>query len=83
MSELSPRLDILPQAQRLLWSNLKPAASLGFALYGGTAIALRLGHRSSVDFDFFCETPLDRTALLEKMPFLNTARVLQDRPDTP
>ncbi|MBV5329207.1 MAG: nucleotidyl transferase AbiEii/AbiGii toxin family protein [Chlorobium sp.] len=22
-------------------------------LYGGTAIALRLGHRPSVDFDFF------------------------------
>ncbi|MGM0425440.1 MAG: nucleotidyl transferase AbiEii/AbiGii toxin family protein [Thermodesulfobacteriota bacterium] len=24
-----------------------------FVLYGGTAIALHLGHRSSVDFDFF------------------------------
>lgn len=82
MLELAPRLDILPHAQRLLWSNLKPAANLGFALYGGTAIALRLGHRSSVDFDFFCETPLDRTALFETMPFLGVARVLQDRPDT-
>lgn len=82
MPELSPRLDVLPQAQRLLWSNLKPVANLGFALYGGTAIALRLGHRSSVDFDFFCETPLDRTALFETMPFLVAARVLQDRLDT-
>ncbi len=25
----------------------------GFVLYGGTAIALRLAHRPSVDFDFF------------------------------
>jgi len=24
-----------------------------FILYGGTALALRLGHRESVDFDFF------------------------------
>lgn len=82
MPELSPRLDVLPQAQRLLWPRLKPTASLGFVLYGGTAIALRLGHRASIDFDFFCESPLDRTALLETMPFLTTARVLQDRPDT-
>lgn len=82
MPELSPRLDVLPQAQRLLWPNLEPAANLGFALYGGTAIALRLGHRASIDFDFFCESPLDRTALLEAIPLLTTARVLQDRPDT-
>jgi len=82
MPELSPRLDVLPQAQRLLWPSLKPAANVGFALYGGTAIALRLGHRSSVDFDFFSEAPLDRTALFESMPFLAPARVLQDRPDT-
>ena len=80
--ELSPRLDLLSQAQRLLWPRLKPAASLGFALYGGTAIALRLGHRTSVDFDFFSETPLDRRALFENMPSLTEAQVLQDRPDT-
>jgi hypothetical protein len=82
MSELSPRLEVLPQAQRLLWPDLQPAAALGFALYGGTAIALRLGHRTSVDFDFFCATLLDRSALFSTMPFLKTAQVIQDRPDT-
>jgi hypothetical protein len=82
MSDLSPRLEVLPQAQRLLWPDLQPAAALGFALYGGTAIALRLGHRTSIDFDFFCATPLDRSALLSTMPFLKAAQVLQDRPDT-
>lgn len=82
MPELSPRLDVLPQAQRLLWPSLKPAANLGFALYGGTALALRLGHRSSVDFDFFSESPLEQRALFENMPFLTAAQVLQDRPDT-
>jgi hypothetical protein len=82
MSELSLRLEALPQAQRLLWPDLQPAAALGFALYGGTAIALRLGHRTSVDFDFFCATPLDRGALFSAMPFLKAAQVLQDRPDT-
>jgi hypothetical protein len=82
MSDLLPRLEILPRVQRLLWPELQPAATLGFALYGGTALALRLGHRTSVDFDFFSDAPLDRSALFQSMPFLGTARVLQDRPDT-
>jgi hypothetical protein len=29
-----------------------------FYLAGGTALALQLGHRRSVDFDWFCEQPL-------------------------
>jgi len=55
--------------------------ALGFALYGGTAIALRLGHRPSVDFDFFSETPLDRGAIRSALPFVGRARVLQDERD--
>jgi hypothetical protein len=57
-------------------------AGLGFALYGGTAIALRLGHRASVDFDFFTERALDRSSLEALLPFLRTAQVLQETPDT-
>lgn len=49
----TPRLNILPEAQRQLWPALDETDSLGFVLYGGTAIALRVGHRPSVDFDFF------------------------------
>ena len=82
MTVFSPRLDILPPSQRLLWPELKSAARLGYVVYGGTAIALRLGHRTSVDFDFFSEKRLDRDALFESLPFLKTAQVLQDRPDT-
>lgn len=82
MSELLPRLDVLPETQRLIWSHLKSATALGFVLYGGTAIALRLGHRASIDFDFFCDAPIDRHALFGNLPLLETAEVLQDRPDT-
>jgi len=46
-------MSILPLAQQRLWPELRKAADLGFVLYGGTAIALRLGHKISVDFDFF------------------------------
>ena len=38
--------EILPEAQRRLWPELRPTVQLGLVLYGGTAIALRLGHRS-------------------------------------
>ena len=52
LARFEPRLDILPPAQRALWTRLAslPADAV---LYGGTALALRLGHRTSMDFDFF------------------------------
>ena len=77
-----PRIEILPLAQQRLWSELHPAAGLGFVLYGGTAIALRLGHRASVDFDFFSERALNRDAIHAAFPFLATSIVLQDQPNT-
>jgi hypothetical protein len=75
-------LEILPEAQWRLWPELRPTLQLGFVLYGGTAIALRLGHRSSVDFDFFTDQPLDRIAIHTAFPFLDRSQVLQDQPDT-
>jgi Nucleotidyl transferase AbiEii toxin, Type IV TA system len=51
----NPRLDILPDVQQRLWPELAQTPD-NFTLYGGTAIALRLGHRQSVDFDFFALT---------------------------
>lgn len=77
-----PRMEILPSAQQRLWPELRPAAELGFALYGGTAIALRLGHRASADFDFFSEKPLDRDAIQAVFPFLPQSTVLQDQQNT-
>jgi hypothetical protein len=49
---LTPKLDTLPSRQRLLWKGLGPTPR-HFVLCGGTALALRLGHRESIDFDFF------------------------------
>lgn len=47
-----PALQIPPAEQRRLWDELG-AIPEDFVLYGGTALALRLAHRQSVDFDFF------------------------------
>lgn len=76
-----PRLDILPPCQRRQWPELAPLAPAGFVLYGGTAIALRRGHRVSVDFDFSHSRPLDRAGLDRALPWLRDATVLQDQPD--
>jgi hypothetical protein len=80
MTKLTPCFDILPHAQMALWPKLAPCKDLGFVLYGGTAIALRIGHRSSVDFDFFSHIPLDEgkeKELLTAMPFLNASERIQ------
>lgn len=81
-STFTPRMDILPPAQQRLWPELRPASELGFVLYGGTAIALRLGHRQSVDFDFFSELPLDRGSIATSFPFMAQATVVQDERNT-
>ncbi len=77
-----PRKDILPAPQRRLWPELRPVTALGFVLYGGTAVALRLGHRFSVDFDFFLEETFDLDRLREAIPFVVTSTVLQNRLNT-
>ena len=82
MAPFPPRLDLLPAAQRELWPALRPVQDLGFVLYGGTAIALRLGHRQSVDFDFFSSRPLERETLRRALPLLRRTTVQQDSLNT-
>ena len=73
-SVFDPRLDILPAAQRRLWAELAETPE-HFTLYGGTAIALRLGHRQSADFDFFSPRLFEPRSLLETVPYLKDAEV--------
>jgi Nucleotidyl transferase AbiEii toxin, Type IV TA system len=76
MQEFSPRLDVLPEASRRLWAELC-AVPGEFTLYGGTAIALQLGHRSSTYFEFFGSRAVDVVALERGAPFLAGASVVQ------
>jgi hypothetical protein len=79
---LEPRLDVLPAAQRQIWIDLAPASPLKFVLYGGTAIALHLGHRESLDFDFFRSEKLDKDQIRANFSFAGGAAILQDAPET-
>lgn len=81
MSTFHPHFEILPSAQIQLWKELQPLKKLGFVLYGGTALALRLGHRVSVDFDFFIEKKLKHAEIKNTLPFLSKAIVIQDEPN--
>ncbi|MEO8705219.1 MAG: nucleotidyl transferase AbiEii/AbiGii toxin family protein [Kofleriaceae bacterium] len=74
-----PDMAILPQPQRALWAELV-AVPARYVLYGGTALALRLGHRSSADFDFFAHDPLNHREL-ESIPFVADGRTIQEGPN--
>lgn len=78
---MRPRLDMLPPEQHRLWLELSQVPE-HFVLYGGTAVALRLGGRQSVDFDFFTEKPVSADVLRGGLPFLNGSELIQSEPNT-
>lgn len=80
-NDFVPRLDILPKPQRRLWDELA-AIPPEFVLYGGTAVALHLGHRQSADFDFFGNRPFDPAGLTASIPFMAAATITQREPNT-
>jgi nucleotidyltransferase AbiEii toxin of type IV toxin-antitoxin system len=77
----SPNLNILPASQRALWKELK-ATPKHFVLYGGTALALRLGHRVSEDFDFFTNATFQPQDLAEHIVYLRDGKVTLLRENT-
>ena len=81
MSTLQPRLEVLPPDQQQFWPELR-AIPKGFVLYGGTALALRLGHRPSVDFDFFSAARFQPDLLQSELGFAANAEVLQKSENT-
>lgn len=76
-----PHLDSLPAPQRALWPDLAAIPSR-CVLYGGTAVALHLGHRTSVDFDFFSNQPFDPTEFKASLPLLRAGETLQSTANT-
>lgn len=81
MSVIVPKLQILPKAQLSLWDELIYTPS-DFILYGGTALALRLGHRESIDFDFFSPKKFDPEELYNNICYLKNAKILQQTANT-
>ena len=72
------RFDAIPPAVSALLLRIAPHEALqNFALGGGTSLALRFGHRWSVDLDFFTVTGFHPEKLFEELaldPATITAR---------
>lgn len=77
MAKLTPNLSVLPARQRQVWNRLGTTPG-DFVLYGGTALALRLGHRESVDFDFFSRQSFQPLELLRSIPYLQGQKITQE-----
>lgn len=80
-SQVQLNLDVLPTAQRLLWDKMGGLRE-DFVLYGGTALALHLGHRQSVDFDFFSRKSFRPQELYATLHFLDGGNITQTEPNT-
>ena len=74
--------EILPQEQKKIYKNLSFLKNKGFILFGGTAIALQLGHRQSIDFDFFTSNKLDKKLKDEILKNLKSDTMLQNEENT-
>ena len=58
--------EVLSKKQQELLKKLKAFASGGY-LAGGTALALQLGHRTSLDFDFYTDKHFDTEIILANL----------------
>jgi len=66
--------DILDSKRKKLLSQLGFLSRYGFYLAGGTALALELNHRTSLDFDFYTKRKFDNKKLFQELEkkFKNT-----------
>jgi hypothetical protein len=70
---MHPEIYTLNQSELL---NYIQDFKRSFYLVGGTAIALHLGHRRSVDFDMFTISKLNRPAIKDKLSKIPFKRIL-------
>jgi len=57
-------LETLTENTKKIWNKFQTFEDIqDFYLAGGTALALQIGHRVSVDLDFFSDKPIKKTLL--------------------
>ncbi len=61
-------LEILPEEQLKLFEELSVQTFIAdFYLAGGTSLALQIGHRRSIDFDFFIPADFNTSAIIDRL----------------
>ncbi len=77
------KATILTLAQQKLWEKLTGASWISkFYLAGGTALALQLNHRESIDFDFFSASEFDSGIIAKQLSEIGKIEVLSSEPRT-
>lgn len=81
---MKAHVDCLPSATLETLRRLQGlVAANGFILAGGTGLALHIGHRISVDLDFFTDRPFTTTEVFEDIRALGMeGRVIQEEKGT-
>jgi len=74
--------EILDQKRKKLVQKLAFLDKFGFYLAGGTALALQMGHRTSVDFDFYSKKKFDADELLFQLKKIGKLEVFVNRENT-
>jgi hypothetical protein len=76
-------LNILPENQRILLEKMaKEEWISSFYLAGGTALALQIGHRQSIDFDFFTEFDFPNDKIIENLLRLGNFNLFSEERNT-
>ena len=77
------KLEVLPENQLQLFHSLSKIDWMSdFYLAGGTALALHLGHRRSIDFDFFSRKTLAGERIIHHLKSLGSVELFSEDKDT-
>ncbi|ETR67780.1 MAG: hypothetical protein OMM_04951 [Candidatus Magnetoglobus multicellularis str. Araruama] len=76
-------ISILPEQQKSLFNIiLKQDWISSFYLAGGTALGFHIGHRQSIDFDFFTQNKFDSSAIIQNLKSIGTFDLFDQSEDT-
>jgi hypothetical protein len=77
------KLEVLPEKQLQLFHSLSQMDWMSdFYLAGGTALALHLGHRQSIDFDFFSRKTFTGERVIYHLKSLGSVELFSEDKDT-
>jgi hypothetical protein len=75
--------EIFPEQQKILFDILSEKAWISnFYLAGGTALALQIAHRQSIDFDFFTKDDFNNRHLIETLQYLGEFELFNEARNT-
>lgn len=73
---------LVPETRRVLEAIAKEPRIDDFYLAGGTALALQIGHRESIDLDFFSATDFKRDEIKTALAALGQYRLINEEEGT-